>query len=248
MSFEDDQDSTRGVTLQELLRRLVRAELAEHVRSMVPARVERVDLDADGNLKSVDCLVLVKDFHRDETGKLVVSSVPVIPHVPVAFLTAGGFTFTVPLVAGETTGALLFSDRSLDRWLTGTGGEVDPEIYTRSGLSDAVFVPGLEPFGAARAAAPADHATAGSVAGPRIHFRGSTITLGDEAGSKPLVLDGDTVDLGTLAAAFNPQGAMISLTITPPGGGAPVVLSVATPGPFPLSGRVVGSATQAKGK
>lgn len=117
-------------------------------------------------------------------------SVPVVSGVPVMFLTAGGFTFTVPIMEGETTGLLLFSDRSMDRWLSGSGQEVvDPELYTRSAMTDGVFIPGLLSFGNAMSSAPpTDHATAGSVTGPRVHFRDSTITIGDESGAQLIAL------------------------------------------------------------
>ena len=182
--LSDDDEPTRGVVQADATDRAIRAALAERVRSMIPARVAKVYTNGSGNLDRVDCKPLVGDFHRDEEGALVTASVPIIPSVPVVFLTAGGFTFTVPVVAG-TLGMLFFADRSIDRWLSGQGQEVvNPELYHRAGLTDAVFVPGLLPFGAPMSPAPpVDHATAGSVAGPRIHFRASTICVGDEAGS-----------------------------------------------------------------
>ena len=180
----DDNNSTRGVELSELLRRHVRAELAEGVRSCIPAVVTRFD----ASQQQADCKPLIRDFHRDEDGALVVASVPVVPSVPVVFLTAGGFTFTAPIVANETTGLLLFADRSLDAWLAGQGQEVDPGFYTRSNLADAVFLPGLLPFGAAMSVAPpTDHATAGSVTGQRIHFRQGAICVGEETGSQAML-------------------------------------------------------------
>jgi len=162
------------------------------------------------------------------------------------FLTAGGFTFTVPIVAGETTGALLFAERSLDRWLAGRGSVVDPEIYTRFNQTDAIFLPGLLPFGNPMdPAPPTDHATAGSITGKRIHFRQNTICIGDESGSKKIVLDGDAVNAGSLTGTVLVSGVPVSVqfTYTPAGGGTPV-------GPSPTaalsSGTVASSATQGK--
>lgn len=177
--LDDSNDSVRGVTTAELQRRSVRAELAEGMHTMIPASVQTYD----ASKQMVSVQVLVKDFYRDESAALVVASVPIINNVPVQFLTAGGFTFTVPIVAG-TTGSLIFSERSLDAWLSSSGAEVDPGLYGRFAIGDAIFMPGLLPFGAPMSVAPpTDHATAGSVTGARIHFRDSTICVGDESGS-----------------------------------------------------------------
>lgn len=160
-ALSDDQEPTRGPIQAEVVDRHIRAALAERVRSMIPARVDKVHTDGSGNLLRVDCKILVGDFHRDETGALVTSSVPIINSVPVVFLTAGGFTVTAP-VQGGTLGMLFFSDRSMDRWLSGQGQEVvDPELYHRSALTDAVFLPGLLPFGAPSGYAPTDRASFG---------------------------------------------------------------------------------------
>jgi hypothetical protein len=43
--------------------------------------------------------------------------------------------------------ALVFSDRSLDRWLN-AGGVVDPGTYRMHDLSDAIAIPGLHPWSA----------------------------------------------------------------------------------------------------
>lgn len=208
-ALSDDNNSTRGVTTPELLRRLVQNAFAEWAHSMIPARVVRFD----ASTQQADVLPLIKDFWRDETGALVVGSVPVVTCVPVQFLTAGGFTFTVPIQAGDsgTTGSLIFSERSLDAWLAGTGQEVDPGFYTRFNLTDAVFMPGLLPFGAPMSVAPpTDHATAGSVAGKRIHMHDSTIIIGEGSG------DGiaTKTDLGVLFNAIN------SAPTSPSDGGA----------------------------
>jgi len=244
----DDNESTRGVTTPELLQRAARAIIAEAVRSMIPGRVVRAEVNANGQ-QVVDVLPLVNDFHRDETGALVVTPLPVIASVPVVFLSAGGFTFTVPVQAGKadgTTGALFFSQLSLDRWLASTtGAQVDPELYTRFNLADAIFIPGLQPFGMAGGPnPPTDHATAGSVSGKRIHFRDNVICIGDESGSKKLVLDGDAA---TAKTALGTWAQQVEAAITTLGGVAPAPTFAAGAG---LSGGLAttaASSTQAKG-
>jgi len=244
----DDNESTRGVTTPELLQRAARAIIAEAVRSMVPGRVVRAEVNANGQ-QVVDVLPLVNDFHRDETGALVVTPMPVITNVAVSYLSAGGFTFTVPIVAGKadgTTGALFFSQLSLDRWLASTtGAQVDPELYTRFNLADAVFVPGLQPFGMPGGPnPPTDHATAGSVAGKRIHFRDNTICIGDEAGSKLLVLHGDAATAKSALATWAQQ---VEAGIAGGGGTPPSPTFAAAAGLAGGLATVASSATQAKG-
>jgi phage gp45-like len=75
-----------------------------------------------------------------------------------------------------------------------------------------------------------------------------TITINSDAGNgKDVVINGgtaavgrvgDTVDAFTIQATFGAgplTTCIIGLTITPIGGGAPVVIAVATPGPFTLT-------------
>ncbi len=195
--FDDDNDSTRGVTLPELIRRAVRAELAEGVRSHIPVRVERYDATKG----QVDVLPLIKDFHRDETGALVVAGVPVITNIPVAFFAAGGFAITVKIVAGQTLGRLSFVDRSMDAWLSGDGQVVDPELYVRNSLADAWFEPGLQPFGAPLAYVPTDRLKIGQddASGGIIEILddGSIIAHGKGGGTLTLDASGN----GSLVAA-----------------------------------------------
>lgn len=248
--------SERSPQLPEVIERFLRGAIGE-IHTSIPAKVVKWDAAK----QRADLQPLVERAYLDEEGARQVEALPVIAGVPVQFNAAKPFRLTLPISDGSlvidgdtipaTTGTLFFAECSLDRWLSGKGEAVDPEIDHRHALSDAVFIPGLHPFGAPLGSCPTDHATLGHDSGAQIHFRKGTITVGDEAGSKALGLDGDEVDMGTIAAAFGvgPLAAcIVSLTITPPGGGAPVVLAVATPGPFPLKGKLVASASQAKGK
>lgn len=212
--FDDSNDSVRGVTTAELLRRSVRAEFAEGMHTMIPASVQ--SFDAAKQMANVQ--ILVKDFHRNEEAALVVDSLPIVCNVPVQFLTAGGFTFTVPIVAG-TTGSLIFSERSLDAWLSSSGDEVDPGLYARFSLGDCVFMPGLLPFGAPMSVAPpTDHATAGSVTGKRIHMHAGQIVIGEGAGNGIAT----AIDLGVLFAAIN------NAPVSPSDGGATLKAAIIT--------------------
>lgn len=144
---------------------------ARRLPKAMPAKVTKYD----ASKQKVDCQVLVQRPYFDEEDRKQVESIPVIPGVPVLFPGSGGFRLTFPISDGNlmiegstvpaTTGLLVFCDRSIDKWLTGDGKEVDPEIDHDNALADAVFVPGLNPFGAALSSAPTDHATLGADGG-----------------------------------------------------------------------------------
>lgn len=85
--------------------------------------------------------VLLKETDTDETGAEVVKSLGVLSDVPVQFPSAGGFSLTFPVAAGDPC-LLVFTDRSLDKWLD-TGAEVDPVDLRRHDLTDAVAILGV---------------------------------------------------------------------------------------------------------
>jgi len=240
----DDEFPTRQPGLPTVIEKHL-AAFAASLRTMMVGRVVRYD----ASKQLVDVKPLVQDFRPGESGQIEPLDFAVITNVPVQMMTAGGFTFTVPIVASSTngtTGMLIFAERSLDRWLaSSTGDVVDPALYHRFAPTDAVFVPGVLPFGAPMSVAPpTDHATAGSITGPRIHFRGSVIVIGDESGSKKIALDGDTVNGGTVTATAPPGGGAVVFTYTPAGG----TPSPPSPTLALTGGKVSASATQAKAK
>lgn len=151
--------SATSPTLAEVIRAAIQAHDADlHVS--IPAEVVRADL-ARGQ---VDVRPLVKEVLAAGDGARVAFSVPVIADVPIVWPGAGGYRLTFPVVAGDTV-LLVFSDRSLDAWLT-RGGEVDPGDDRRHALSDAVAIPGLRSFKTPWAGAAADGVTLGKDTGP----------------------------------------------------------------------------------
>lgn len=140
--------SDRFPTLQGAINTAVELGL-RNLSTMIPAKVVKYDSSA----QKANCQILVKQVTEGEDGEREVASWPVVPGVPVHFMGAGDFRITFPVDNG-TIGMLLFSHRSLDKWLTGSGGEVDPELDHDHALTDAVFVPGLRTFGAPLSPAP----------------------------------------------------------------------------------------------
>ncbi len=126
-------------TLPSVVRRAVE-EGAADLHVSLPGRVEKV-VDAEKGI--VDVKPLVKD-RVEVAGELRVICVPVVTNVPLLWPggSRGGITWDIAV--GDTV-LLVFSDRSLDRWLA-MGGEVDPQDPRRHALSDAVAIPGLRSF------------------------------------------------------------------------------------------------------
>lgn len=200
--------SERKPTLSEVLDR---ARRLGEVHTMIPAVVHKYQ----GGRK-VDVQVLVKRAVLDETGARQVRSVAIVVSVPIVWPGAGGYTMTFPICDGTNTpdgatspppatiGMLMFAERSIDKWLSGSGGEVDPEIDHTHHLSDGIFVPELIPFGASSPAPPTDHAVLGKAGGVQIHLRGSSITIGDESGAAKIPRDDKLqTELNALKSAFN---------------------------------------------
>jgi hypothetical protein len=136
----------RKPTLQKIIDDAVLA-VQRSTYKMVPAKVVKW---SDGR---ADCQILVKRVYEDEDGVRQVTSWPVVTGCPVMFMGAGGFRVTFPISDGtsgeSTTGMLMFSHASLDKWLASKTPtrEVDPELDHDHALNDAVFIPGLRSFG-----------------------------------------------------------------------------------------------------
>jgi hypothetical protein len=79
-----------------------------------------------------------------ETGEEV--QLPIINQVPIVYPSGmgGKCSITFPLTAGDSV-FLIFSERSLDNWKQ-KGGVVDPVDPRKFNLTDAVAIPGANPF------------------------------------------------------------------------------------------------------
>jgi hypothetical protein len=157
------------------------------VYTWAPAKVVRWDADK----QRANCQILVKQTYRDEEDERQTKSWPVVTGVPVEFPGAGGYRVTFPISDGNTvidgsrapatTGVLMFSHVSLDKWLSGDGREVDPELEHDHALTDAKFFPGLHPFGAPWGDVPTDHMTVGHDEGVQVHLHEDVVTVARRA-------------------------------------------------------------------
>lgn len=126
---------------------------------------------------------------------------PSVHEVPVAFPAGGGFSLTFPLKPGDGV-LLIFSQRSLEGWLS--GGTQAPDDPRRFALSDAIAIPGLSATGVT---VDAENATAA--------WEGGTLSLepGGVArmkGSK-LVVENDIEVQGKITATGDVISGVISL-------------------------------------
>lgn len=170
-------NADRIPSLSELLRSRVNGAL-EEVHTALPVRVESYD----ASTQKVSVQPVIKKAFVDEEGERQVERLPVITGVPVQFPSGGGYRITFPITAGDT-GLLVFSEASLDVWLS-EGGEVDPLDDRRFDLSDGVFLPGVRSFKTPITDASSDHMTLGAEGGLQIHIDGSSISLGTDNGAQ----------------------------------------------------------------
>lgn len=215
--------SERVNSLQEVINAAV-SNARRSLYTCAPAKVVKWE----PSTQRANCQILVKHVDEDEEGNRTVASWPVVPGVPVQFLGAGGFRITCPISAGgggtePTTGLLIWSHLSMDKWLTGNGAEVDPEFDHDHALGDAVFLPGLVPFGAAWQSMPTNQMTVGADSGVQVHITSSLITLGDESSAQFVALANK---VKAWFDAFNT--AVTGWTPVPNDGGAALKTALAT--------------------
>lgn len=111
---------------------------------------------------------------------------PILADVPVGFMRAGGFVFTVPISAGDE-GMLAFQDRCIDGWFT-TGKMSAPVDFRLHDISDATFYPGGivsqpnalgEVFGSGLSMQTDDGSTFIRVMNGKIHIKGDILHEGN---------------------------------------------------------------------
>lgn len=220
--------SDRAETLAEIINAAVQGG-ARDTYTCIPAKVVKWD----ATKQRANCQILVKNVTEAEDGSREVVSWPVVPGVPVQFIGAGGFRITCPISDGgttaATTGTLFFSHRSLDKWLTGSGGEVDPEFDHDHALTDCIFMPGLMTFGAPWQRMPTAGMTIGSdTSNAWIAFddQAVQIKLGGDAATDFMMM-GTTFKaaLDTLVAALS---TFVAAVIPVTGAPAPAIAAMTT--------------------
>lgn len=148
----------RTPTLAELIEMAMEKRLLD-VHTALPGRVEKYDATTQkADIKPMLKEPLVVD--GDDDVSIEVESLPVITDVPVGWPRGGGFFLHLPIEKGDPV-LLVFSERCIDSYLAGTGGEVDPVMIHKFDLSDAMAIPGFAPFARAIKQADASNAVFG---------------------------------------------------------------------------------------
>jgi hypothetical protein len=133
----------------DLLLEVMRARLAL-VHTSIPAVVTDYDHTAQ---KATVRLAIRLRREDPATGALEFYEPPLIPNVPVMFLSGSGYAFTFPLAAGDPV-TVFFLERSTDGWRdTGEPGQ-EPWDTRRFDLTDAVAIPAGRSFAAGKATGP----------------------------------------------------------------------------------------------
>lgn len=121
--------------LAEVVKTIIDKQLSD-IHTCLPAQVEKYDYSTH----MADVKPLLKKTFKD--GEIL--SMPVIPNVPVQYPRTPEAILHLPLNKGDT-GIVLFSERSLDVWLS-KGGDVETGDPRKFDLTDAIFIPGIYPF------------------------------------------------------------------------------------------------------
>lgn len=132
--------NTPAPALSEIVAAAV-ARGARGLRVSQPARVESYDATTG----KISATPWIEEAEIGEDGTRRTVRQQVIPNIPVQWPGGGGLRLTFPLAVGDTV-ILLYSDRSLDRWLV-RGGFVDPADDRAHHESDCIAIPVLYAFG-----------------------------------------------------------------------------------------------------
>ena len=200
-------------TLEKLIQNAIRAELLD-LHTMLPARVEQYD----SATQKASISPLLKKKYID--GNVV--QMPVINDVPVQWPSGGGAFIHMPLEVGDV-GMAIFSERSMDKWLSGDGGFVLPDDIRHHDISDAVFIPGVRTFSQAFGVPNPERATIKN---------GNMIVEIDASGK--IKIEGATKELLTVIDSF--MSNVIGATIIIPSG--------SSSGTYPLDPATVAALTQ----
>ena len=124
-------------TLSQVLNNAIRAQLLD-MHTAMPGKV----LEYDINTQSARIQPLLKRKFIVQEKEV---DLPIINSVPVVFFGGANSIVHDSLVEGDT-GLIVFSERSIDSWLSGDGQSVSPDDPKTHDLSDAIFFPGLKSF------------------------------------------------------------------------------------------------------
>ncbi len=102
----------------------------------LPCIVKSVNLEK----MTIEAQPAIQGTVEDESGALQSVNLPLLVDVPICFPSAGGFTITMPIAAGDEV-LVIFSSRCIDAWWQSGGIEKPPEMRMHD-LSDGFAILG----------------------------------------------------------------------------------------------------------
>jgi len=230
------------LSLSDLLQETISATIGR-IDGALPARIVSYDRVTQSATIEIDSFKLVKS---DIEGEVESMRYPKLHNIPVAWLSAGGFSITSDLVAGDR-GFILPCERSIDGWKS-TGRATEEVFRRRFDHSDSIFFPVArppsDPLPNDRWAADTtvvkspnmlmdcEGTTTIRSAGDTVILSDSLIRIGDVAATSPAVRgSGLKTILNTLTSALDNHAAALTASVTLANGiatGAALTSSVAT--------------------
>ncbi len=110
--------------------------LLSGIHTVLPGKIESYD----PTLKKVSVKPLIQKVFETET-----LSLPVISDVPIVMPGTNEMIISLPIKKGDGC-LVLFSERSLEAYMSSNLADVEPQDPRRFSLSDAICIPGLFTF------------------------------------------------------------------------------------------------------
>jgi hypothetical protein len=134
---EINTDGSKYLTFNDVCKTIINGVMNQ-VHTSIPGKI--VDFDV------TNCTATVKPLVKMTNKDGVTFSVAQIFKVPVMFPRTKKAAITYPINKDDTV-LLVFAERCLDEWLSGSGNEVSPSSARKHDLNDCIAIPGLYAFG-----------------------------------------------------------------------------------------------------
>jgi hypothetical protein len=177
-------NTSRSPSLEEVIRMGVDDGVRDLWTSL-PGKITKWDPEQQrANVKP-----LVKDLIVTEDGEEVLLPIADIVDVRVMFPRSGGTYMTTPVKVGDKC-LLMFTARSIDKYLAGTGGDTDPADFRTHDLTDAVaLMVDFSPFQAAISDYEPERIVVGFEGGNQFHIGSGVIEMGKKGAAEKVPID-----------------------------------------------------------